>query len=314
MQINTFGAYTINNTILGDSMSILAIDIGGSSFKYGLVTLEGTLHFKETLVNRRIDQPKFLEDLVAIITKVQATHEFEGIALSVPSGVNPSTGEIMLDGCMPFLKGFSLSSYLTSRYKVPVHSENDGNCAALAEAWKGAGAQCQDIALVVIGTGIGGGIIKNKKVHSGANWVGGEIGYGIFDYNDQTDTFTSWSDNGAIFGLSERIRLKTGNSYSGKTIFERAELGDVIIQKEVERFFLYNALGIFNLQYTFDPEMILIGGGISTRDGFIEKIYEKLDALLERIPHATVRPVVKAAVFGNDANIIGAAYNYIQRT
>lgn len=295
-------------------MSILAIDIGGSSFKIGIVTLDGTLQYKEEQVNRRINQANFLSDISAIVTKMCASYDIEGIALSVPSGVNPSTGEIMLDGCMPFLKGFSLSQYLSSRFNMPVHSDNDGNCAALGEAWKGGGSECQNIALVVIGTGIGGGIIKDKKVHSGANWVGGEIGYGIFDYNDQTGSFTSWSDNGAIFGLSERIRLQTGKSYSGKEIFDRADMGDVYLQREVDRFFQYNALGIFNLQYTYDPEMILIGGGISSREGFIDRIYEKLDALLTRMPHATVRPVVKSAVFGNDANLIGAVYNYVQRT
>lgn len=295
-------------------MSILAIDIGGSSFKIGIVTLEGAVLYKEEQVNKRINKELFLNDISEIIERMREGHDIEGIALSVPSGVNPSTGEIMLDGCMPFLKGFSLSQYLSSRFKLPVHSDNDGNCAALAEAWIGGGASCQDIALVVIGTGIGGGIIKNKKVHSGAHWVGGEIGYGIFDYNDQTGTFTSWSDNGAIFGLSERIRLKTGQVFSGKEIFDRADKGDAYLQQEVERFFQYNALGIFNLQYTFDPEMIFIGGGISTREGFIDRIYEKLDALLKIMPHATVRPIIKPAVFGNDANLIGAVYNYVQRT
>ena len=145
-------------------MSILAIDIGGSSFKIGIVTLEGTILHKEEQTNKRINKDLFLSDISEIVIKMRENHEIEGIALSVPSGVNPSTGEIMLDGCMPFLKGFSLSQYLTSRFNIPVHSDNDGNCAALAEAWIGGGSMCQDIALVVIGTGIGGGLIKNKKV------------------------------------------------------------------------------------------------------------------------------------------------------
>lgn len=292
-------------------MNLLAIDIGGSAIKYGVVTKSGDILSKGSQINQRIDLETFIKCLWSIIDE-KMDPSIEGIALSIPAIMNPKTGRIISEGSMPFLVGVNLNKMIQNKYGIRVHSENDGNCGALAEVWLGAGKECSDLAMIVIGTGVGGAVIKNRTIHPGANFIAGEFGYFISDYNFEKKDFKIWSDTGAVLSITESMYKKTGQTLSGIEIFDLEKAGDPNAIEAVKSFFQSTAVGLFNIQYFYDPEIIIMGGAVSSRHDFITRVENELSKIYEVIDHAPIRPSLRRAQFGNDANLIGAVYNYLQ--
>jgi len=226
--------------------------------------------------------------------------------------VDMTTGEVCTEGSMPFLLGKSLQNIVKERYSLNVTSENDGNCAALAEVWKGAANGFNDVAMVVIGTGIGGAIIKDGKIHPGAHRLSGEFGYAISNYCYADGSFKVWSETGAVFALCERMSNLKGRALDGVEIFDLALAGDEDALREVDAFYAFNAIGLHNIQYAFDPQVIVIGGAISERTDFMTELSKRIERLYTAIEIAPVKPHVRVAQFGNDANLLGAVYHYLQ--
>ena len=96
-------------------------------------------------------------------------------------------------------------------------------------------------------------------------------------------------------------------------VFELCDKGDEIALKEVNKYYFIMAVGIYNIQYTYDPEVIILGGAISERDEYVDEINKRLDILMNSDLEGTIKPVLKKCEFGNDANKLGALYNYLQR-
>ena len=111
--------------------------------------------------------------------------------------------------------------------------------------------------------------------------------------------------------VRKAIEHYNDDTWNGERVFEAASKGDEFCIDIIDRFYLNLAKGIYNLQYVYDPEIILIGGGISKRDDFIYNINKKLDYLMEAIEDSTIRPVISACHYKNDANLVGALVNHI---
>ena len=199
---------------------------------------------------------------------------------------------------------------------LTVEIENDANCAALGECWLGAAKDTQDSAFVVCGTGIGGAIVKNKRIHTGAHMHGGEFGYYIVDSDIKNNKFSTWSFVGSTFALANAIAKRKGieiNNFDGKKSFELYDAADEVAIEEVNKFFTYMAIGIINIQYTYDPEIIIIGGAVSERNGIINDIEAKVKEILSSNECATVMTKIRKCIYGNDANKLGALYNFLQK-
>ena len=143
--------------------------------------------------------------------------------------------------------------------------------SALGECWIGAAKDEKDCAFVVCGTGIGGALVKDKKIHSGVHKHGGEFGYCLVDIDVHNQKYLSWSRAGSTFAVTKFIADRKGismDNFNGIKAFELYDNGDEIAIEEVNRFFRYMAIGIFNIQYTYDPEVIVLGGAICERKGF----------------------------------------------
>lgn len=199
---------------------------------------------------------------------------------------------------------------------LTVEIENDANCTALGECWLGAAKDTQDSAFVVCGTGIGGAIVKNKRIHTGAHMHGGEFGYYIVDSDIKNNKFSTWSFVGSTFALANAIAKRKGieiNNFDGKKSFELYDAADEVAIEEVNKFFTYMAIGIINIQYTYDPEIIIIGGAVSERNGIINEIEAKVKEILSSNECATVIPKIRKCIYGNDANKLGALYNFLQK-
>jgi len=193
--------------------------------------------------------------------------------------------------------------------------ENDANCAALAETWSGAALGAKNVLFVVVGTGVGGAIVLNGKIHSGAHLYGGEFGFMYLDYDGKPNQQTLSGLGTAVCMAGrycERIGVPHG-THSGKEVFELAKQGDEIAMEEVENFYKYLSIGLFNLQTCFDPEVIVIGGGISANNEIITNLETRVNDLLKgaHIKDFTAR--ILPCQYKNDANLIGAVKNFYDK-
>lgn len=289
----------------------LAFDVGGTAVKYAVVDEDGKIENRQ-----KFAIPENIEGMYQEIVKVhEQNKDVEGIALSMPGAVDSDDGIIYGSSAIDYIHGPNIKKDLEKMMGKSVELENDANCAALAEVWKGAARNEQDCCFIVSGTGIGGAVIKDRHVHHGNALHGGEFGYMIMRYSPHEQKYYTWSDDGSTVAVTKRIAKELGVDYhtiDGKEVFDHADQNPVY-QKYVDKFYQTLAMGIYNLQYAYDPSMIIIGGAISARKELLDKVNEQLDVIFAQLTHAKVRPNIKVCEFGNDANMIGAVYHFMQR-
>jgi predicted NBD/HSP70 family sugar kinase len=288
----------------------IAFDIGGTFLKYAVVGADSTI-----LEHTKVKTPKTLDGLLKVIHTVAVLYkDIQGIAVSLPGAVSHE-GIVYGSSAIPFIHGPNIKQLIASGTSLPVYIENDANCAGYAEVWAGAAKGKKDVLVMAIGTGVGGAIIKNGEVHKGANLHGGEFGFMLLNANNKDMKEEEWVRMDATLSMVRKVAKRKNvepESLSGEEIFALAATGDRICMEAIDDFFHLLAIGIFNLQYIYDPEIILIGGGISAREDLIERIYEKLDRILASYPKATIRPEIGTCKFRQNANLLGAVYGLIR--
>ena len=292
----------------------LAIDLGGTFLKYALVEENG--HYSH---QNKVPTPNCIEDLwntLAHLTdEAQKICPIEGIAISAPGAVDSQTGIIGGASALPYIHGPNFKEEILKHCHLQAEIENDANCAALAEVWQGNAKDCQDAMFIVIGTGIGGAIIKDRKIHKGVHLHGGEFGYTVQEFDYDAKTFKTWSNVRSNISIINRVAAQKQvdpSTLTGEEIFAHV-YDDKNKKKEVDYFYYRLAIGIYNLQYVYDPEVIIIGGGVSSQPNLESQINARLDEILKKVSIAQIHPVVKTCQFKNDANLIGAVYHFIQR-
>lgn len=290
----------------------VAIDVGGSAMKYGLVDETGKVsHQSKRKTPKTLEE--FYQEIESIYQEIDVLENCVGLALSLPGAVDSVTGYIGGASAVNYIHGPNIKEDLQERLQVTVQLENDANCAALAEVWIGSASDVQDCLFIVSGTGIGGAVVKDKRIHHGKHLHGGEFGYMISTNDIDKEEFSTWSWDGSTVAVVRGVAKELGvdvNSLDGKTIFDEASTNP-IYQKYVNRFYYVLAMGIFNLQYAFDPEKIVIGGAISAREDLLEQLQKRLDVIFGKLTHAKIKPVVVKCQFENDANMIGAVYHFM---
>ncbi|MCP4975115.1 MAG: ROK family protein [Maribacter sp.] len=228
---------------------IVGVDIGGTSIGAGCIVDKKIVktHSLPTGADRSADE--ILETLYEVIEEVMLP-ETQAIGVGVPGLINAEKGEIINIANIPAWKALPLIEKLSSRFNVPVYMENDANCFALGEKHFGKGQKYANMVAIALGTGVGGGIIINNKIHSGLFGGAGEVGH--IPYEGKI--FEAYG--GSAFFITE-------NNISGEELFKKAMKGDE------------NALAIFNefghhigklvktLLYILAPEAIILGGSIS---------------------------------------------------
>lgn len=289
-------------------MAILAFDIGGTSVKYGVWQQEALREKGSFKTPKTWEEMK--DSLVKAKERLSESFLIEGVAFSAPGAVNQEARQIEGASAIPYIHFFPIYDELEVAFGVPVAFENDANSAGLAEVWKGAASDKQNVLFVVIGTGIGGAVIVNGEVQHGEHLHGGEFGFALLTDNE------TFSDLATPVKLAHHYADRKGINYDdidGQEVFRLAEEeNDQIAKEEVDRFYLYLAKGIYNLVYSFDPEIVLLGGGVSNKPNLIEELYKQFDRLLARVEVASFKPEIATCEFRNDANLIGAVKNYLQ--
>lgn len=290
-------------------MHIFTIDVGGSSIKYALFDED-----RNKLLHGKVKTPMdtlehFYEAIYSIIP-----NDIDGIAISMPGVIDSKNGVARTGGALLYIDQEPIVERLTGIYHVPVWIGNDAKCAALAEVGFGSCKDVNDAFVIILGTGIGGCMIIDHQVHYGVNYSAGEVSSVLVNntYPISKDSF--WCMVNGIQGLLTMVQrhLDTDQRFSGEQIFEMANHGDERVLRALDEFCFNVAVQCLNIQAVMDPELFVIGGGISVQPLLIQKIQEQLD----RLHDISVIPLPKIQVvpcyFRNDANLIGAYYQLLK--
>lgn len=282
--------------------NLILIDIGGTTIKFGIKqgpNLE-VLPAKPT--------PKMLAEfytcLEAVVASLKKQYPIQGVAISSPGAVDQKTGVIKGASALPYIHNFKIQAELEKYFDLPVSLENDANCAALAEMVDGAGKAVKDAIFLVIGTGVGGALVENKRIRHGAHLLAGEVGYLLLGQEMTVSQAVS------PVSLAKRYNTKTGRNISGKEVFERAQAGDEVAQAEVEQAMQTLATLLYDLQYSFDPELFIIGGAISKNEQLLPLLRAHLAKIKEHVEIADVMPEITVCKYHEQANLLGAAINF----
>ena len=295
-------------------MNLLVIDIGGTSVQLALCdTSAYTLSERTQFLTPRANIGSMHAMMVEHIQTHYAADAYDGIAISTAGVVEKEKGAIGKGSF--FYEGFgkTILADLSAVFAVPISIENDGNCAALSEYWMGNGRGTSSLTTIVIGTAIGGAIIVDGKIIRGFHNLAGE--YGFILYAQQGGTYRIWSEEGSTQSIVQQYAEGIPHGVKvldGKALFELANSGDACAQMYVDKLILHLAEQCYNIQYILDPEVILIGGGISANPTFIESVNKKIALIGASKRQTVVLPRVLACKFANDANLYGAAYDWLQ--
>lgn len=310
-------------------MIYVGVDVGGMSIKIGLVDSEGKIIISKSFAT---EQEKGFKSMFArtadkikeIINEADfSLLDLGGIGIGIPGTVDSKKGMIVSAvniGC----KNENLVEEMSQYFNVPIAVGNDANMAALGEQRFGAGKGHENVVMITLGTGIGGGIIIDGKLYEGNGGAGGEVGHQIIEIDGEEcncGRLGCWEKYASATGLINQTKhamAENANSLmhkivaeqgevNGKTAFLAKDAGDEAGAKVVEQYLHYLAEGLLNLGYVLHPEMFIIGGGISHEgENVMLPLQEKLNASLEKSGMMPYIDVVKASL-GNSAGIIGAA-------
>lgn len=314
----------------------LVFDVGGTSVKYAWMTETGEITERGNMRTRTEAGEgisEFVEDIGTVYDSYKHKGQIEGIAVDLPGQVDVENGIVYGGGALRYMHKVPLQELLMKRCDgVRVALENDGKCAALAEVWLGNARDVKDACILVFGTGIGGAIIKDRRVHHGKRMQAGEVSFmidelrrediskigriesmDIFEAVEKTPYF--WAAHAATGALCFWMAKAKGlplEEVTGQKIYEWARQGDELAQDMLEEMYFSIAKKCCNLFVTFDPEVILIGGGISAEPAFIEGIRRYVEQLK---PISLVYEQIRIDVckFRNDSNLLGALYNFKQK-
>lgn len=313
------------------SKKLLGIDLGGTTIKFGILTLEGEVQEKwaietNTLENGRHIVSDIVESLKHRLSLYGLTKDdFLGIGMGSPGAVDRTSKTVTGAFNLNWADTQEVGSVIEKEVGIPFFIDNDANVAALGERWVGAGANNPDVVFVTLGTGVGGGVIADGNLIHGIAGAGGEIGHMIVDpENGFTCTCgnkgcleTVASATGVVrvarqlaeqYEGSSAIKaaIDNGDTVTSKDIFIAAEDGDKFANSVVERVSRYLGLAAANISNILNPDSVVIGGGVSAAGEFLRSRVEKYFVTFA-FPQVKKSTKIKIAELGNDAGIIGAA-------
>ena len=311
----------------------IGIDLGGTNIKVGLVNENYEIVAKATAPT---DLPRpaeaicksIVDTVWKVLNEAKVTiGEVNSIGIGTPGVANRNSG-VVLYSCNLDFKNTDLRSLIKKYLDKPLYVENDANAAAFGEVLAGAGKGFKDVIVVTLGTGVGGGIIIDGKIYTGFNFCGAELGHTVIEYNGRQCScgrkgcFEAYSSATALINLTKEsmeahkdskmweIAGGSLDNVDGKTAFDGMRADDAAAKDVVNMYIDYLGCGLTNIINTFQPEMLLIGGGIC-KEG--ENLTKPLGEIIKRDSYCIdAERVTKLDIckLGNDAGIIGAAFLY----
>lgn len=288
--------------------NFIAFDIGGTLIKYSILKENGNIIYKSEIPTEAyLGGAEVINKVKAIGDELLQAHSISGICLSTAGQVDSKKGEIIYaSSLIPEYTGMQIKKELETYFQLQVEVENDVNCVGLAESWIGKGKDAKSLFCLTIGTGIGGSYIIDNQLHSGHSYSGGEIGY-IPIEGSQFEELASTRT--LIKNVAKRKGI-TDKEINGKDIFELALKGDNICIEEINQLVYYLSKGISTIAYMMNPEMIVIGGGITNQKDYL---YPLIMKQLEKdlIPALLNKTKIEIAGNLNNAGMVGALRHFL---
>lgn len=314
-----------------DKKWLIGVDLGGTTTKIAIVDATGHMQTKWEIPTDCSNSGKNIPASIA-----KSIHEYQeqlniskdavyGVGIGAPGPVDYETGTIRKAVNLGWNDPFPLKDLLEKELSLPVTVENDANCAALGEMWKGAGEGLKDLICVTLGTGVGGGIITNGEIVRGSNGSAGEIGHIVSVI--EGGTLCNCGKHGCLETIASatgivRVALKrleqlspagelvdhynrTGH-LSAKDVFDFAKKEDSFALEVVEEISKYLGVALANMANTLNPDAIVIGGGVSKAG---DLLLQSVNHFFQQFAFPPVRQSteLRLASLGNDAGVIGAA-------
>lgn len=288
-------------------MKILTVDVGGTFIKYAVMNEQANFFQRGKIPTPRDSRQNFFN----AIKKIYENFSVEGIAISMPGVIDSARGICVKSSALSFNNDCNIIYELRKICKCQVTIENDATCAALAESKFGALADVDDGFVIVFGTMIGGAFIKNHEVHKGANNSAGEISFLRAGHNQKI--FSDFCSVPALLKNYAQIKNLSTENVTGEKFFQAVSANEVDAITCLDKFTRRIAEKIFNIQLIVDVQKFAIGGGISAQEIFIESIRDNLKKVYAESPIEFNCVEVVPCKFLNDANLIGALANYLQK-
>jgi glucokinase len=305
---------------------VFAADLGGTHLRVATVDQNGKIYCRQMQPTPQAEKPnEIVRALIDAVHECARKTEAQGGVLSavsvvVPGTVNVAEGVVVKAPNVPCLDGFRLAAALESELEWPVILENDANAAAIGEMWRGAGQGYCTLICVTLGTGVGGGIILDGKLWRGADGSAGEIGHiGVDPFAGVPCTCGSrgclevYASATAIVRMTREARPRYPNSILHNTedltsakIYQAGTEGDELAIEVFRRMGVYLGIGLASLVNVLNPEIVVIGGGLSNGWELFEKHMHQ--QVIERaFPIPARRVKIVRAQCDDDAGLLGAA-------
>ncbi len=305
----------------------IGIDLGGTAVKLGLVDQDGNVldHFQVPTLAETNSRDTILENMMnAVHELIKKNPEIKAKAIGIgcPGNINPEEGRVVSGiANIPALNDCPLAQIFQKEFKIPTYIDNDANNAGRGEFLFGAGKKYRNFVMITLGTGIGGAIFIDGKMYSGTHNFAGEVGHMVIHTDGRqwnsgiSGCWESYGSATAMINMAKQIvergfetelRKYYPNNMSGQVIAQEAQNGDEMAQDIVRQVGKYVGIGIANLINIFNPEAIIIGGGLS-RAGeiFINSINHS--AMVHSRTQAWESAKIIIAKLGNQAGILGSA-------
>lgn len=305
----------------------IGIDLGGTNIAAGLVSEDGKIIASAstpTLAQRPYQE--IVADMAKLSQKLiddagYKTEQIKGIGIGSPGTVDNEHGVVTYSNNLPF-NHTPIAAELNKYLDIPVNIENDANAAAYGE-YVATGAKADSFVFITLGTGVGGGIVLGGKIYRGFNSAGGELGHFTMIAGGEPCTcgnrgcWESYASVTALIRQTEAAMKENPESLmhkiaeeegkiSGRTAFRAEALGDEAGRKVVDKYIEYVATGIASMVNIFQPETIVIGGGIS-KEG--DRLLVPIKELVDKMDYNKymAKTEIQIAKLYNDAGIVGAA-------
>ncbi|GAA3731818.1 ROK family protein [Salinicoccus jeotgali] len=293
---------------------ITAFDIGGTSIKFGIVDQEGKILFKSSFPSDiHIGGERIIRKIIQQIGLLEKDWQIEGVAVSTAGQIDSHEGMVVhATDNIPNYTGLEIKSMIERETGLPAEVENDVNCTALGEYWKGAARDSNDFLCLTLGTGIGGALFLNGSLYTGDTFGAGEIGHMSLYPGGRPCTcgnsgcYEQYASTSALQrSVDELFKEETDLRH----FFEKVRESDIgsleVFHKWVEDL----ATGLQSTVHVLNPSLIVVGGGISEQgDLLIQQIIKSVEPKI--MPNHRRRLEIVAAEHGNDANLIGAAKHF----
>ncbi|HEV2829900.1 MAG TPA: ROK family protein [Pyrinomonadaceae bacterium] len=305
---------------------VFAADLGGTHLRVATIDRNGQIYCRQVQPTPQAEKPnEIVRALVNAVYECKRKTAAAGgvisaVSVAVPGTVNVTDGVVVKAPNVPCLDGFRLGAALESELEWPVILENDANAAALGEMWRGAGQGYRTLICVTLGTGVGGGIILDGKLWRGVDGSAAEIGHiGVDPFGGVPCTCGSrgclevYASATAIVRMTREARPRYPNSILHSTedltsakVYEAGIAGDELAIEVFRRMGVYLGIGLASLINILNPEIVIIGGGLSNGWALFEK-HMKQQVIERAFPIPARRVKIVRAQCGDDAGLLGAA-------